>query len=58
MKRRAFMMNPTISKMASLENLGLLMLYLGMMDTVDLETMRWIRQWVIKTHGRLTQGLI
>ena len=58
MKRHAFMIDLTISKMGSPKNLGLLMLDLGMMDTIDLEMMRWIRRWVIKTRGIWTQGLI
>ena len=42
MKQRAFMTNPTISKMGLLVDLGLLMRDLVMMDTVDLEMMSWI----------------
>ena len=49
MKHRAFMTDPTVSKMGLPTNLGLLMLDLGMMDTIDLEMMRNIGRWVIKT---------
>ena len=52
------MTDSTVSKMGSSTNLGLLMLDLGMMDTVDLEMMRWIRHWVIKMCGMWAKGLI
>ena len=58
MKRRAFMTDSTVSKMGLSMNLGLLMLDLGMMDTVDLAMMRRIKRWVVKMLGIWTQGLI
>ena len=58
MKRRAFMTDLTISKMGSPTDLGLLMLDLVMMDTVDLEMMSWIKQLVIRMGGMRAQGIV
>ena len=58
MNRRAFMTDPTVSKMGLPMDFGLLMLDWVMMDMVDLEMMSWIEQVIRRTRVMGAQGIV
>ena len=57
MKHRAFMTDPTISKMGLSTYLGLLMSYWVMMNMVYLAMMSQIEQVIIRMRGMRAQGI-
>ena len=58
MKQRVFMTDPTVSKMGSPMDLGLLMSDWVMMHMVDLEMMSQFGKVIIRTREMRAQGIV